>query len=192
MTALYTGMRQGEILALTWDCIDLGDVFIDVRSTLTKDESGKLVATKPKSQASVRRIVLPKVLLDVLRSYRKKTMDPSLPQSPWVFHGPTGTALSKFGHLRFDFRRLVKRTGFKGLTFHGLRHAHATFLNSKGVNAKAIQERLEWSTTRMLFDVYAHSTETIQDEAIAALDSIRCAVTESGDFELSGTVSGTA
>jgi integrase len=166
MTALYTGMRQGEMLALTWDRVNLDEGYLDVRSTLTKDEDGDLVATKPKSKASIRRIILPKVALVALQAHHQRM------QSKWVFPNDRGGPLPKDGYLRFEFRRIASKAGFPALTFHGLRHTHATLLNAKGVNAKAIQERLGWSTTRMLFDVYAHSTQTIQDEAVAVLDSV--------------------
>jgi integrase len=159
-------MRQGEMLALTWDRVNLSEGYVDVRSTLTKDEDGELVATKPKSKASIRRIVLPQVALDALQTQHR------LKQSNWVFPNEYGGPLPKDGYLRFEFRRVANKAGFPALTFHGLRHTHATLLNAKGVNAKAIQERLGWSTTRMLFDVYAHSTQTIQDEAVAVLDSV--------------------
>ncbi|MBC5825086.1 MAG: site-specific integrase [Candidatus Eremiobacteraeota bacterium] len=82
VTALYTGMRQGELLALTWDCVDLSQGYIDVRATLTKDDSGNLVPTRPKTTASIRRIILPKVALDVLRAPWLLTIRAVL-ESPW-------------------------------------------------------------------------------------------------------------
>ncbi|MBV8298734.1 MAG: site-specific integrase [Candidatus Eremiobacteraeota bacterium] len=58
--AVQTGLRQGELLALTWEDVDLDRARLHLWKTLTKDESGRLVRTEPKTERSVRDIPLPK------------------------------------------------------------------------------------------------------------------------------------
>ena len=64
---------------------------------------------------------------------------------------------------------MAKRAGIPELSFHSLRHTHATRLAALRANIKAVQERLG-HTTRMTLDVYSHLTSTIQDPAVTALD----------------------
>src|SRR4029077_2711376 len=74
LTALDTGLRQGELLALTWENVDLARGLIHVKATLTKNEEGELRATPPKTAASVRTVKLPKTTAEMLREYQKRQM----------------------------------------------------------------------------------------------------------------------
>lgn len=172
ITALDTGLRQGELLALKWDSVDLPRCMIHVRATLTRDEDKKLVATPPKTPSSIRSVSLAKTTIELLKETEKTQMGSKRGLSAWVFpnendYGPT----CKDGFLREEFQEVAKRAGVPGLSFHGLRHTHATMLAALGVNIKAVQERLGHSTTRMTLDVYSHLTSTIQGEAVTALDA---------------------
>lgn len=172
ITALDTGMRQGELLALKWDSVDLPRGMIHVRATLTRDESKNLVATLPKTPSSRRSVSLAKTTVDLLKEHEKAQMTSKRGLATWVFpneddYGPT----CKDGFLRKEFQEVAKRAGVPGLSFHGLRHTHATMLAALGVNIKAAQERLGHSTSRMTLDTYSHLTSTIQDQAVTALDA---------------------
>jgi integrase len=171
ITALDTGLRQGELLALKWGSVDLSRGLIHVRATLTRNDQGKLVGTKPKTPSSIRTVSLPRTTIELLKEHRKTQMGSKRGLSTWVFpneddYGPTG----KDGFLREELQAVAKRAGIPGLSFHGLRHTHATMLAALGANIKAVQERLGHSTTRMTLDVYSHLTSTIQGQAVAALD----------------------
>lgn len=144
---------------------------IHVRATLTRNDQGKLVGTKPKTPSSTRTVSLPRTTIELLKEHRKTQMGSKRGLSTWVFpneddYGPTG----KDGFLREELQAVAKRAGIPGLSFHGLRHTHATMLAALGANIKAVQERLGHSTTRMTLDVYSHLTSTIQGQAVAALD----------------------
>ena len=171
ITALDTGLRQGELLALKWESVDLQRGLIHVRATLTRDDHKKLVATKPKTPSSIRSVSLAKTTIDLLKEHQKAQMGSKRGLSTWVFpndddYGPTG----KDGFLRDELQEVAKRAGVPGLSFHGLRHTHATMLAALGINIKAVQERLGHSSTRMTLDVYSHLTSTIQGQAVTALD----------------------
>jgi len=172
VTALDTGMRQGELLALKWDGVDLQRGLIHVGATLTRDENKKLVPTPPKTKSSRRSVTLANTTVNLLREHEKAQMASKRGLSAWVFpneddYGPT----CKDGFLRKELLEVAKRAGVPGLSFHGLRHTHATMLAALGVNIKATQERLGHSTTRMTLDVYSHLTSTIQGQVVTALDA---------------------
>ncbi len=183
LTALDTGLRQGELLALTWDCVDLVRGYLSVRATLTENQAGKLVLAPPKTNSSVRIVKLAKSTVELLRDSRKRQMASNSGLSKWVFPNLEGGPTRKDGYIRSEFRRVAKAAGIPGLSFHGLRHSHATMLAGLGVNVKALQERLGHRTARMTLDVYSHATATLQDQAVATLDNFY-------DNAVSGQISG--
>lgn len=187
ITALDTGLRLGELTALKWDSLDLPRGLLHVRATLTVDHDGRLVASEPKTVSSVRTVKLAKNTTELLRQHQKDQLASHLGLTAWLFPNADGGPLRKDGLLRQHLAEVATTAGVPGLTFHGLRHSHATMLASLGVHPKVVQERLGHSTSRMTVDVYTHATTAMQDTAIAALDSLHDA-----DWSVSGTISGTA
>jgi integrase len=170
LVALDTGCRQGELLALTWDCVDLTRGLIYIKATLTRNDAGELIATPPKTASSVRAVRLTANTIQLLKAHRKQRMDPKSVQSAWVFPNWDGGPMRKDGYIRREFARLMKAAKLPKLTFHSLRHTHATILAALGVPMKATQERLGHSTTRMTMEVYSHATAAMQDHLVTALD----------------------
>ncbi len=68
------------------------------------------------------------------------------------------------------FRAVMKDAGFQGISFHGLRHSHATILLKWDVHPKKVSERLGHSSTKLTMDTYSHVTPTMQDEVANLLD----------------------
>jgi len=91
--------------------------------------------------------------------------------STWVFPSPSGEPLYKDGILRKDFHKVVKAAEVPGLTFHGLRHTHATILAALNVPMRSVMDRLGHSTSRMTIEVYSHATAASQEQAVSALDT---------------------
>ena len=170
LAALDTGCRQGELLALTWDCVDLARGLIYIRATLTRNDVGELIASSPKTASSVRAVRLTENTIQLLKTHRKQRMDPQSVQSAWVFPNWDGGPMRKDGYIRREFARLMTASKLPKITFHSLRHTHATMLAAFGVPMKATQERLGHSTTRMTMEVYSHATAAMQDHAVTALD----------------------
>ena len=75
-------------------------------------------------------------------------------------------------NLRRTFNRLIKKAEVKKITFHALRHTHATWLLSKGINIKVISERLGHSNIKVTLDVYSHVLPTMQEEAVKQIDNL--------------------
>jgi len=78
----------------------------------------------------------------------------------------------------------MKRAGFDGITFHGLRHSHATILLGWNVHPKKVSERLGHSSTKLTMDTYSHVTPTMQDEVANLLDEKLFSDKEEGQVSL--------
>lgn len=169
-TALYTGMRQSELLGLLWP--DVSDTHIHVRRQLTRRGKGT-----PKTLSSSREIAISPRTWDVLcewkeqqeaerEKYAKVYEDTAL-----VFTTARGTPYSHRNTLRAHHQTL-KRAGMEKVGFHALRHTHATKLLLSGVLPKVVQERLGHGSIQQTIDTYSHVIPSMQDELAASLDDM--------------------
>ncbi len=165
--ALMTGMRQGEILGLTWEYVDLDAARVRVEQTLTEDVNGALVATSPKTASSRRTIDLPSAAVEALREL---TLVPGARNAGWVFPDGDGGPRRKSNLIRRSYKPLLKAAGLPSVSFHSLRHVANSVLLAAGESPKVAAERLGHSTTRMTMDIYAHVLPTTQRSAVTRLD----------------------
>jgi integrase len=103
--AVTTGMRQGEIFALTWDDIELAARTISIKRTLAEDRQGHLVRSEPKTPKSRRIIYLPELARTALTALRAESDSPS----GFVFTSAAGTPLRKNNFLKRVFKPLLRR-----------------------------------------------------------------------------------
>jgi len=168
--AVGTGMRQGELLALTWADIDFDGGTVDVRRSLSQVRR-EFIVKEPKSRSSRRTIALPMFVLTAFRDHRAAALKAGLITGP-VFSTKNGTHLQRSNVLR-EFRMLVTRTNDAerkraadageqpdlipaAVRFHDLRHTHASGLIAAGHSIKAVSRRLGHSDISMTLKVYAH------------------------------------
>jgi integrase len=156
--------RQGEILALHWEDVNLEKGWLDVRFTLTEDEDGRLVRTEPKTAKSRRRIFLCRLAIDALREQRRKGVG-----SGFVFTAEHGGAIWKRNFTQREFYPLLVQAGVRRVTFHELRHTANTLLLTEGVSPNVMAGVLGHESTRMTLDVYGH---VIPSGQIAAVDKL--------------------
>ncbi len=180
--ALATGMRQGELLGLAWEDVDLQAKTLSVRRQLTQD----LALIEPKTAKARRLIALPELAVAALREHRKAMFRAGHLNNPLglVFVNTAGHPIRQSNLLRRSFFPLIeqanKRLAAAGLAdqsipvirFHDLRHTCATLLLQQGVHPKIVQERLGHSNISMTLDTYSHVTPTMQQEAAAKLDAL--------------------
>jgi integrase len=113
-------------------------------------------------------------MLEVLRGVQatqaeqKRLLGPEYQDHGLVFAQPNGKPLHGHNLTQRDLRRLCKRAGVPRLTFHQLRHMHATYLALAGVPIRVAQERLGHSSARITQEIYQHTLATQQGQA--ALD----------------------
>lgn len=74
--------------------------------------------------------------------------------------------------LSSGFRQLTKRSGLDDISFHDLRHAHATLMLAAGVHPKVVSERLGHSGVAITLDTYSHVIPVLQAEAAGVLDRL--------------------
>ncbi len=162
VVAIGTGMRQGEILALRWRDLDLAHGRLSVQRTVTPFGFGV-----PKSGHG-RRIVLAPSVLAVLRERQPIS---AVAEDALVFHAPDGRPLRP-DLLRTHLRRALEAASLPKIRFHDLRHTAATLMLETGVPLKQVSEMLGHSGPNITVAVYAHVTETMQDQAAAALENV--------------------
>jgi integrase len=173
--ALNTGMRQGELLALKWDDVDLERGVLRVRRTLTR-QGGSFVLGEPKTKKSRRTIRLTAAAVDALRTHlscqlREMERTGSLYQSGGlIFATEMGTIINPSNLRNRSFKPLLRHAGLPPIRFHDLRHTCATLLLSKDVNPKIVSEMLGHSSVSITLDIYSHLLPDMQEKAAKALE----------------------
>ena len=115
---LCTGLRRGELLALQWDDLDFKTGTLTVNKQVY-EVKGRLQVSVPKTRASIRRLVLPPGVVEVLRQYRE-TVD-----SRWMFPSPVKEDVPLTpGAVRRRLQIILERAGCKRIRFHDLRHPY--------------------------------------------------------------------
>ena len=174
--AIATGLRQGELLALNWEDVDLERGVLRVRRTLTRT-GGKVSLGEPKTKKSRRSVNLTAAAAGALRSHLSRQLEEmerigSLYRpGGLVFANEIGGIINPSNLRNRSFARLLKRAGLPPDTrFHDLRHTCATLLLSRNVNPKIVSEMLGHSSIAITLDTYSHVLPTMQESAIRALE----------------------
>ena len=175
-TALYTGMRLGEILGLRWCDVDLDMAFLSVVQTLYK-RSGVCKMLNPKSSHSRRRIALSSSLVLLLREYQaeqqtQRILLGKLPSdTDLVFSHLDGKPLDP-GVVSHTFAKVLKKARLPHIRFHDLRHTHATLLLKRGIHPKIVSERLGHANIVITLDTYSHVLPGLQERAAEHFDDL--------------------
>lgn len=150
---LYTGLRIGELLALTWEDIDFvrGTIFVNKTRHDGKDKNGvyRAVVEAPKTASSKRIIPIPKQLLPFMRAWKMKSRSAFV-----VANGEKG--ISVRGYQRM-FERLLHRLVIEHKGFHALRHTFATRALECGMDVKTLSEILGHKNATVTLNRYVHS-----------------------------------
>ena len=175
-TALYTGMRLGELLGLRWCDIDLDMASLSVVQALYK-RSGVCKMLKPKSSHSRRRIALSPSLALLLREYKADQQTQRIllgklsADSDLVFSHLDGKPLDP-GVVSHTFAKVLKKAGLPHIRFHDLRHTHATLLLKSGIHPKIVSERLGHANIVITLDTYSHVLPGLQERAAEHFDKL--------------------
>lgn len=145
-TAIATGMRRGELLALTWNDIDFDRKLIRVNKSLNH---GRAEETKTKN--SVRNVAIPENLISVLKDWKQKA-----PKSHIIFCNSTGGYIDPNNMAKRFFKPCLKLAGVKDIRFHDLRHTYASLMISKHIPIKFIQQQMGHSSIQVTLDKYGH------------------------------------
>ena len=173
---VFTGMREGEVCGLLWECVDLqkGTVLIDKQLQKLRQTGGehRLLPTK---NSKSRSITLAPFLVSILKQVRKKQLENRLrygecwENSGFVFTDELGRHLKPQVVYR-DYKKVVAEIGAPGLRFHDLRHTYAVAAIKSGDDIKTVQENLGHATAAFTLDVYGHVTEKMKEESAARME----------------------
>ncbi|MCC0725269.1 site-specific integrase [Clostridioides sp. ZZV14-6045] len=176
LIGFYTGMRRGEIIALTWDDIDLDNKTITVKHTLIKKKNGMFELSQPKTESSCRTIFTGDTLVRVLKEHKlyQKKMKLKYGEfyfdSDWVCTKENGQQVTI--HTMDTIVRQIREALNNDFHFHCLRHTHATLLLENGANIKDIQNRLGHSQLSTTMDTYSHVTDKMKNETVDIFERI--------------------
>lgn len=169
--ALWTGLRQGELLGLRWADVDLSARRLSVAVTLQR-RGGAWHVEPTKTDKSRRTVSLPAPLVDILGAYRQRQREAQLLAGPaWdtsfgdlVFTAQRGGPLMA-ASLTHRFHDAQVRAGLTPVRFHDLRHAAATLMLASGVDLKVVSELLGHSTIATTANVYAGVLDSLKVDA---------------------------
>jgi integrase len=169
------GLRRGELLALTWNDVDLDGGILRVRRTVQRLRGQGLVFGPPKSTRSRRSIPLPDSSCAALQSHRqrqemeRRTAGDSRQESGLVFTTSVGTVVEPRNLSRI-FERLVQQSGVRRIRFHDLRHTCASLLLAQGVSPRVVMDVLGHSQLSITMDLYSHVMPSALRDAADAMD----------------------
>lgn len=182
MTALDTGLRQGELFALTWNDIDFKNKRIDINKSyksVKNIETGKYedIVQSPKTKNSIRTVPIPEHLINKLQHYQlnqkllKQKMANLYSDKNLVFCNMYGNYLDSSNVLK-KYKKILKDNYIEERTFHDLRHTYATRLFELDENPKTVQKLLGHSNISITLDTYTHVLENIKVKAVSKLDNL--------------------
>lgn len=187
--ALSLGLRKGEVLGLHWSDIDFTNETITVRCSVQR-LNGKLVLADPKTEASIRTLALPAVLVAALKAHQRlQDEERQAMQDVWqehqlMFPSTVGTPMEP-RNLSRQFKTVLKAAGLPDtIRFHDLRHSCATFLIVQGVHPRVVMQILGHSQISVTMNTYGHVLEDSQREAAAKIDLVLGAMDEERVLEL--------
>ncbi len=173
VVAIHCGLRQGELLGLKWEDVNLDAGTLQVRRTLS---GGKF--TPPKTAKSRRSVKLTAGAAEALKEHRERQLEERegltglWQDHDLVYCSTIGTPLNRHNLVVRSFKPLLQRAGLPhSVRFHDLRHTCATLLLSKGVHPKFVQELLSHATISITLDPYSHVLPGMGDHTAAAMES---------------------
>ncbi len=177
MLALFCGLRAGEVLALTWSAVDLDRRVLQVRASVEEVAGQPLKIKAPKTEDGVRQVTMPDIVVDTLRDHRRQQLELRMllgqgrpDADALLFPGPDGgpgrrTALS----IRWG--KVAEAIGIPAVTYHNLRHSHASQLIKAKVDIVTISARLGHADPSITLRVYAHLFEESDEAAANAINA---------------------
>ncbi len=167
---LGTGMRRGEILALKWGDLNFitGELHIERQVNVF---NGEQVISVPKTKSSIRTVILPPSLLQILSEYKGKI------NSEWMFPSPLDSTKTRHpSSVRKRMQIILERAGCKKVRFHDLRHTFSVMALENGMDIKSLSSLLGHVSSATTIDIYSHISDTMRKQAVAKIDRQICGV----------------
>ena len=181
---LTTGLRRGEILALTWDDLNFETGELRINKQFTP-AGGKIILCEPKTNAAFRTIILPPVMVELLREYKKGVFSHLIFPSRIKPDQPIDP-----GYVRKRLQQILERADCKRVRFHDLRHTFATISLEHGMDVKTLSNIIGHVSAKTTLNIYAHITSEMEENAAVSIDRgiAKAEIEESGTAENSAEV----
>jgi len=177
LLAMLCSLRLGEVGALKYSAIDweAGTITVD-RALKYTPATGAFIA-ETKTDAGDRVITLPPSMIRILKDamWEDAAEEQDDPEkwkgAGWIVHSRHGARANKDTPSKW-FRKFADAHGFQGVTFHGLRHIHATILLQHRIDLQSVSSRMGHSDPSVTLRAYADAMPARDQEAAAAMDRI--------------------
>ena len=175
LTTLFTGLREGEVCGLQWECVNLetGTILVDKQlQSLRKSVrgNGDKYALVPTKNGKERHLTIAPFVVELLKKEKAKQdanrayYEDLYEESGLVFTDESGHRITPQAAYR-AFKLVVTELGMPQARFHDLRHSYAVASLRSGDDAKTVQENLGHATAAFTLDVYGHVTEQMKTES---------------------------
>jgi integrase len=176
LTAVMTGARRGELLALQWGDIDWHNNTIFIKRSIywhakkyhtETDKEKRWQFISPKSKKSIRAIVMSPMLKEALEIHRI-----NCPVSAYdlVFCNSKGNPMDPDNMVKRDFLPTLTVAGLRKVCFHSLRHGYTALLIAQNANIKFIQSQLGHASIQTTLDRYGHLLPSTQQDVGVRID----------------------
>jgi len=166
--AFYTGLRKGEIYALTWN--DIHKDYLEVKRSITQKLKGEDRETPPKNKSSYRTLQLPEPLIQILAEHKKRCKSITGFQNTDKVCG--GKRCIRDTSLQNKNKQYAEMAGVKTIRIHDYRHSHASLLANEGINIQEIARRLGHAKIEMTWNTYSHLYPREEERAVQILNKI--------------------
>lgn len=184
---IFTGLRVGELCGLRWCDIDFDNKYLTVNNQVIYDRQLKMLVFSKilKTDTSHRKITLPQILIDHLQTIKHDVSETNfvvlnregLMCNPRNLSMNFTQSIQKYKYSIEDMKKDDKKIPnnymqLKQITFHALRHTHATLLIFNGENIKVISERLGHKNISTTLDTYTHVMDDMKNNTADLLDNV--------------------
>lgn len=171
LLCLYTGLRIGEICALTWADIFIEEQFLYIHQTMqriqVKGSPGKktsVVISPPKSDCSIRRIPVPDEISQLLRTLQKQ-------DSAYLLTGMAHSYMEP-RNMEHRFKAVARKCDIRDVNFHALRHTFATRCVELGFDVKSLSEILGHASVNITMNRYVHPSMELKRKNMNLLSEL--------------------
>jgi len=186
LVTLFTGMRQGEILGLSWICVDFRRGVISIDRQLQRNRETRTWEIVTPKNSKGRRITPALSVMAALKEQQIRQLEWRLRAGQaWdnkddlVFTDELGRNLYAQKVYR-DYKKIVADLGIPDARFHDLRHSYAVAALQSGDDIKTVQENLGHHTAAFTLDVYGHVSERMKQESAARMEGFIKSVKKGG------------
>lgn len=158
--AIFTGLRQAELIALTWDCVDFDNGSIYIYRQIVKDKEDKGYSFSSLKNSKPRKIYPAPAVMNLLKVHRPKNFR----NDDFIFQSSKG---KHYTHAAIynSFKKVVRRIGCPNMRFHDLRHTYAVLSLQAGDDIKTLQSNMGHHSAAFTLNVYGHCQDEMKYES---------------------------